>query len=68
MPKNNPYVHINSVYKNEYASRSVGKVEKPRPQDELKFTGPSSSFSSYKQMYPTINGPYQYVSFSVIEG
>lgn len=60
----NPYVHIDSVYRNEYASRSVGKVEKVRPADELKFTGPSTAFSSYNQMYQNLNGPYQYVSFN----
>ena len=62
---NKSHVVSNSNYLDNYRNRLVGKPEKAKPIDELRFVGPVKSMSSYGEQYPAFmnnSSPYVYVS------
>lgn len=55
------HLDMNTEYLQKYKNTKLDKIEKPKPEDTLKFNGPPQSITTYGHQFPGHRGSNQYV-------
>lgn len=55
------HLDMNTEYLQKYKNIKLDKIEKPKPEDTLKFNGPPQSITTYGHQFPGHRGSNQYV-------
>lgn len=56
-----PHLDMNSTYLNGFKGHSGDKIERPKPEDLLKSSGPCPQMSTYSSQFPGFRGENQYI-------
>ena len=56
-----PHLDMNSTYHEGFKGKSGDKIERPKPEDLLKSSGPCQQLTTYSSLFPGFKGGNQYV-------
>jgi hypothetical protein len=56
-----PHLDLGSTYSNGFKGQNGDKLERPKPEDLLKSSGPCPQLSSYSAQFPGFKGDNQYI-------